>query len=377
LLDTVRWILAGLVALGHAIGLVVAPHADASTANAVLRYFNGLSGGCVIVFFVLSGYLVGGGVLLRRDRFSWRDYTVARFSRIYVVMIPAILLVITLDHLADALAPDSPVYHAVWAPGALGQRSVMSSYSPLDWTGTFLGLASIIGKPLGSGGPLWSLGNEWLFYFLFPAVVVPMRRVPGWLATGAACAALMVALVILHRTPTAAFFLIWMMGGAARVAVQKHAVPRWMAIAGAALAVCAFLVSGAIHHRLLDVTLGFGFATFLARYDGNERGLSRKLDSRLAGASYSLYVCHLTVMAFITMLFHRAGLIPQSGWVAFDVGDVAYIAMLLCAMLVPALAVAWLFARLFEDRTELLRNALSRHLPMRLSPFSRARQNDG
>jgi peptidoglycan/LPS O-acetylase OafA/YrhL len=82
LLETIRWISAGLVALGHAIGLVVASDTDATIANAVLRYFNGLSGGCVIVFFVLSGYLVGGGVLLRRDRFNWRDCTVARFPRI-------------------------------------------------------------------------------------------------------------------------------------------------------------------------------------------------------------------------------------------------------------------------------------------------------
>lgn len=43
------------------------------------------------MFFVLSGYLVGGQVLqyVRQGRFTWRVYMVKRFTRLWDVPIPA------------------------------------------------------------------------------------------------------------------------------------------------------------------------------------------------------------------------------------------------------------------------------------------------
>jgi len=54
----------------------------------------GLGHQAVIVFFVLSGYLVGGSVMrsVRKGNWSWRAYLLARLSRLFVVLLPALLL---------------------------------------------------------------------------------------------------------------------------------------------------------------------------------------------------------------------------------------------------------------------------------------------
>ena len=53
----------------------------------------------VIWFFVISGFLVGGSVVndIRRDRFQFGRYAINRFSRLYVVLIPALLIGYCID----------------------------------------------------------------------------------------------------------------------------------------------------------------------------------------------------------------------------------------------------------------------------------------
>lgn len=49
----------------------------------------GFAGDAVMIFFVISGWLVGGGLL--RDRYSakpYSEYTVARITRLWTVLIP-------------------------------------------------------------------------------------------------------------------------------------------------------------------------------------------------------------------------------------------------------------------------------------------------
>jgi peptidoglycan/LPS O-acetylase OafA/YrhL len=361
LLDTIRWISAALVALGHALALIVSPTFTFQHAplNALLVMLGNLRGGCVIIFFTLSGYLVGGSVLLNRDRFQWLSYAIARFSRIYIVLIPAIFLVVALDHLAWIINPQSSVYSSIWEPGALGGRTVFSTYHLSNYIATFAALPGIIAQPLGSGGPLWSLGHEWLFYFLFPALIAPLRPLPGWWPVVAVVVIVIFLMVLMHRAPTAAFFLIWTMGAAARVILEKRPAPKVVGNVGIALAAAAFLLGGLHPYRAIDILLGLGFAVFLAQQSPGERGLSRRLDSRLANASYSLYVTHLSVMAFITMMLERAGLVSRAGLYVRTADDLVTAIGLSAIMVIPAILIAWLYARLFEDNTDNLRRFLA------------------
>ena len=67
----------------------------------------GLGHQAVLVFFVLSGYFVGGSVVdgFQRRRFSWTGYGIARLSRLWTVLLPALLLTLVLDTLGTQFSP--------------------------------------------------------------------------------------------------------------------------------------------------------------------------------------------------------------------------------------------------------------------------------
>src|SRR5258708_7553100 len=72
-LDQVRWIAALIVAIGHALA-ILNNHANGSQT---INYIADMRGPAVCIFFVLSGYLVGGLVLRDFERFRLSSYFVA------------------------------------------------------------------------------------------------------------------------------------------------------------------------------------------------------------------------------------------------------------------------------------------------------------
>ncbi len=66
----------------------------------------------VVVFFVLSGFLVGGAVIerARGGKAFMRNYLIDRTSRIYVVLVPTILLMFFFVALGRSLFGGLGVY---------------------------------------------------------------------------------------------------------------------------------------------------------------------------------------------------------------------------------------------------------------------------
>ena len=99
-LDAVRGIAAFVVFFGHAREIFLASPTVALLGTATSRATQA-SGPrttwghqAVIVFFVLSGLLVGGSVIrdVRNGRWSWRKYLVQRVTRLWIVLLTAILI---------------------------------------------------------------------------------------------------------------------------------------------------------------------------------------------------------------------------------------------------------------------------------------------
>ena len=107
-----------------------------------------------MMFFALSGYLVGGSALraLGKRRWSWGNYLLNRATRLYVALIPALILTAILDHLART--------HG-------GMNMGYAPQSMKDFWGSVFFLQGISTQPYGSDGPLWSLSYEFWFYILF------------------------------------------------------------------------------------------------------------------------------------------------------------------------------------------------------------------
>ena len=103
-LDMSRWMAAAIVFLSHLRNPLFLGYGDVAgdDRNLLVQGWYFITGWFpegVIVFFVLSGLLVGGsGVIkLQSKIFSLKNYSIDRVSRLYVALIPALILGILMD----------------------------------------------------------------------------------------------------------------------------------------------------------------------------------------------------------------------------------------------------------------------------------------
>ena len=134
-----------------------------------LYFLSGLGGSSVIVFFVLSGFLVGGIGLakVKSQRFDTLNYAIDRFVRLFIVFIPALILILILNSVGNHFFGDTGLWNG---SGALTHKnfSDFAKFLTLkDFFINLLMLQSFYGPYFGTGKPLWSLSYEFWFYVEF------------------------------------------------------------------------------------------------------------------------------------------------------------------------------------------------------------------
>lgn len=354
ILNTCRWVSAALVAFGH-VFLLVYPAFSFHTAKvgailvavAKIRYL------AVTVFFVVSGYLIGGGILVNKNPFSWGRYISHRFARIYTALIPALVLTFLLDHVAMMLDPHAFIYAEPWPTHVIGDSPPWQNYDFADVFGSVFSLESFVGKPLGSNSPLWSLGLEWCFYFIFPAVIVfwNLRKLV-WQILGIAVVTFLLWFII---RDLCGYWVIWCSGALARRWLASRVNGR-AAIAAALVmivAVASSFVSDPIFRTATFALFGIGMAILLQNATVLRMNLGRRSDKLLADFSYSLYISHVPIAVFCVFLATTYRGMPTSGYPTLMQG-----AGLFALTMLVAFSVAWLFGICFEQRTAQVREFL-------------------
>ena len=98
-LSASRWVAAFFVVIYHLYGISVLNQPSPGLLFSGVHFFCGFGHIAVIVFFVISGFLVGGGAIFRLEDngFDVIDYFVHRAARIYTVLIPALIAGFVLD----------------------------------------------------------------------------------------------------------------------------------------------------------------------------------------------------------------------------------------------------------------------------------------
>jgi peptidoglycan/LPS O-acetylase OafA/YrhL len=260
----------------------------------------------VIVFFVLSGVLVGGSVLREHGArtFSWGQYLLKRLSRLLTVLVPALLIGFVID--------STTKYVLLQYPPRLTMRLGELSHVHLDWK-TFLGNLFFLQTldrtripSFGTNAALWSLAFEFWYYLLFPlmigALLLRSRRrqfIYGTLSVAVAC--------FLWRDPLTRF-PVWLLGAFA-TRLPRFLPERWQRPAVTLLAVQFVVCAGVLWIRPLanfvldDMILGVSFSALvvaiLHRRASHPRTFYANLAENLAKPSYSVYLFHLPIVTLI------------------------------------------------------------------------------
>lgn len=156
-LDVLRFGASLAVLFGHVTGRWL--------TGGLLWQLGGYHHDAVIIFFVLSGYVIAATTSHRRGA---GDYMAARLSRLLSVVFPALVVTFALDRIGLTLNPgfylqtavaSSPGFDAV---SDLPARAIANLLLVQEWWVT-----PLMHRAPGSNGPFWSLSYEASYYAAF------------------------------------------------------------------------------------------------------------------------------------------------------------------------------------------------------------------
>jgi len=314
-LDMIRGLAAVAVLFGHGRNLLFGSYAAMSGAAELVHHQEGgrgLGDQAVIVFFVMSGFLIGSSVLkaLRTRSWSWSDYLLNRMSRLWVVLIPALLIGTLWDRAGLGLYGQSDLYLGRGWQSVL-EGTVASKLGLKVLFGNYLFLQTISVPYFGSNCALWSLAYEFWFYLLFPIILLAVwRNTPVrsriFYATLSVLIANFVGLSVLSG------FVLWLLG----VGISVLPAPPSGKLTTLATCFSFLLLLGAVGVTravplpffAADLIVAAGCCSFLYALRGYQNAcpvrMYRVVANWLARSSYTLYLVHLPPMVFLATAMH-------------------------------------------------------------------------
>jgi peptidoglycan/LPS O-acetylase OafA/YrhL len=346
LLTHLRWVSALLVAFGHFRGNLLADYtAGGGPLKAAFYFMAGFGHPAVMVFFVLSGFLVGQKIrsLIAEPTPDIRSYLIDRTARIFVVALPAIGWSLLLLGLVVWLAPHSQVVAGPpWSVTL--PKPLLQDLNPVVWLGTAAMLNTVALPTPQMEAPLWSLSCEWTYYMMAIAGVALLKRRWSWTIP---YALILTGLSAWFNPGVLLYGLVWIMGLVASVVSDRGWFRGRITCAVAVLiGAAAFALSR--NPAFPDLALGLGMAILVAHRAWRNWSFLGGFGERIAGFSYTLYVTHFPLTAAIAAFLTAK----------FAFGPVGVTAVLGGVAL--SLAVAYGIAQLTEFRTRQARAWLTR-----------------
>ncbi len=298
----------------------------------------------VIVFFVLSGYVISYTTVARRR--SGRDYVIARLSRIYSVLVPALLLTAVLLLVGRAIDPG--YYHRF----DRGHEAVRFGLSLLNLQESWW-----LSAAPPTNQPLWSLAYEFWFYTAFGVFLFVRPRFWRWL--------LLIACGVLVGPKIFLLLPVWLLGVLAHRTGDRYRCSPAVARTGlvGVVAVISLHLWRGIDLPFLVGTPPFffsnGFVTDLgagalvalvillvrdAVPPLSPQGALSRFARAGADASFSLYVLHHPLLVFLAATIDY----DHHSWLPVVAG------------LAASLALAFAFSTLTEQRRHLFTRQLER-----------------
>ncbi len=296
-LDAVRFLAALTVCLGHL--------SWRQFGGEPLWRFGSFKSAAVDVFFVLSGFVIGYVTSQREG--SAGQYALARAARLYSVALPALAITFVLDSVGRS-------FHPALYPALVGSANAGLAWQYLSGL-LFVNRLWYSDVQIGSMVQYWSLGYEVWYYIIFGLAMFAPRR---WRIAAVIAAMLIAGPNILMLFP------LWLMG-LASFHLTRYCSGRvmlgwllWLVPMAAGLIYVAWAarygrVSGwtPIPTRptfLEDYGVAFAFAVNLLGFSvvSSRFGFALEPIARpirwLAGATFTLYLLHVPIAAFLAAI---------------------------------------------------------------------------
>jgi peptidoglycan/LPS O-acetylase OafA/YrhL len=259
----------------------------------------------------MSGYLISGSIfrMLERGTWSWITYLLHRLIRLWVVLLPGLLLCLFWDHIGlhTHLAP------ALYSGVALNHMTpnVGQGLTLKIFVENVFFLQGLTTPALGSDVALWSLANEFWYYLLFPLGLLAVYRAPNLkisLGSRILCAVAFLSLAWFLRTAIFLLFPIWL-GGAllTKLPVLRIGTRTRLVSTAAYLAIIFYFARGRPNFGtnpdyILGIFTTLFFWVVLSAQGKAKHSPGVHASRQLARFSYTLYVVHMPFLVLIVAL---------------------------------------------------------------------------
>jgi len=352
-IDLLRGLAALAVVFGHTRAIMNTPwgQSEHTWLGAIWVLLSSHGHVAVVIFFVLSGYMVGGAILgqVGQGKWSWPLYGVTRMTRLYVVLIPALLITLGFDFAGQYLVPTADVYAGHGDNGMSLLKDPLQGHALTTFIGNVAFLQDINVPVYGTNGSLWSLSYEFWYYLLFPCLCLAIRpSVGGGIWSRVTHLLLFSGMAWLIGTKGLWLMLPWLAGALVAYGLNQFKSQetkpwrRWAAWAFLVMAVPLPSVLKVMAPGLTGIPVILGTCMVLwveARASQAAPPLLRKTAELLSDISFTLYATHLPLLVFVHAVVLGNSRMP------YTLGGIAAA----CGLALLALLVAkgwwWLFER--------------------------------
>lgn len=309
--DFIRGISALIVCCGHLRAVMFVDFHTLPNPSVFMKgfyFFTSLGHEAVMVFFVLSGFFVGGSVISKKTKFKFDAYLIARLSRLWTVLVPALILTLLVDQITGYYFPQV-LSGEHYSELNSGPTSIYSNSFKTFFANLFF-LQSLYSPVYGSNGPLWSLTYEFWYYITFPLLIISIGMIKKSRKNQIITGIILVLVFSFFTYFIFEGFVIWLLGAGVfllygiynlnfnwRITLFSFVLFMGSLIVSKSIFIKSFIISS-------DLLVGISFAIFLLTLRNMEKlNWTQKYLSKpafwLADISYTLYVIHFPIFILI------------------------------------------------------------------------------
>lgn len=309
------------------------------------QYFISMASYCVLMFFVLSGFLISHSLhykIAHQPGYNFYSYFKDRFFRIFPPYLAALILVFLVDLIGFSITGQYFSW-TIYTANLLINSLQLQEFPLATWLNEKYMIEFFRFHYLGTDLPLWTISIEWWLYMFYGFVVFHFLSKEKTSVTRIA------VLLFLSIVPFYYLFvsarmekgltLYWFLG-ILLTSTNFNLFQNKRAVFNLSIVIIITGIFGFASFGPSSSILIFFFGLFLLTQSDDANKLSvhariKRIGESLSGYSYSLYLIHYSLIYFATTVFHFEKNI-QNFLVLFIVNNL----------------IAYIFAEIFEKKSK-------------------------